>query len=84
MPPKKLNKIKPTKAYATNDPPHYEEVIKRVEALATTMINEQISDWLVPKCPRCDGLLSQYCATQKLICLKCQDIYALGWCGKDK
>ena len=63
---------------------HYEEVMKRVEALATIMLNEQISSWLVPKCPQCDGLLSLYCFTQKLICLKCQNIYALGLCGKDK
>jgi len=63
---------------------HYEEVLKRVEALETTMLNEQISNWLVPKCPQCDGLLSGYCCTAKLICLKCQNIYALGLCGKDK
>jgi len=68
----------------TNPDIHYEDIKKKLEALEKELLDLEISNWLIPRCPKCDGILSQYCFTQKLICLRCQSIYALGWCGIDK
>jgi len=67
-----------------NIPLHYNEIKEKIEALEKELLNLELSNWLIPRCPKCDGILSQYAMTQKLICLKCQSIYALGWCGIDK
>jgi hypothetical protein len=63
---------------------HYKEILKKLEATEKELLDLEISNWLIPRCPKCDGILSLYPFTQKLICLKCQSIYALGWCGVDK
>jgi phage FluMu protein Com len=63
---------------------HYEEIKKKLEATEKELLDLEISNWLIPKCPKCNGILSAYCFTEKLICLKCQSIYTLNFVGTDK
>jgi hypothetical protein len=62
----------------------YNYLKSRLELLEKEMLDKEVSAWLIPKCPKCDGILSLYTFTQKLVCLKCGSVWALGWCLKEK
>jgi ribosomal protein S27E len=62
----------------------HEYTEKRLDQLQDEMIKAEKSAWMLPRCPKCNGVLSQLIFTHKQVCLKCGSTWALGWCGKEK
>jgi acetyl-CoA carboxylase beta subunit len=66
-------------------PENYEKFRKQVNALETEIQHQMITSWIPPMCPECQGILSHYCMTRnKLICLKCNNVYEMQPKGKDE
>lgn len=49
----------------------YEYTEKRLSDLQDEMFKAEKSTWFVPKCPECEGVLSQKFMSTRLVCLKC-------------
>jgi hypothetical protein len=62
----------------------YNYLKSRLELLEKEMSDKEVSAWILPRCPQCGGVLSQYTFTSKLVCLECGSVWALGWCEREK
>ena len=60
----------------------YKRISDKLEQVSAEMMDspDYCSDWLVPRCPKCNGVLSKT-FSPKLICLKCNAVWILAWNG---
>jgi hypothetical protein len=66
---------------------NYKTFIEMIGKLETTVQNMELAAWIPPHCPACglEGILSHYCfSPNRLICLKCANVYEMQLKGKDK
>ena len=55
----------------------YEELKTELYKLQDRYVQEKLTQWMVPQCPKCQGVLSQVCMSRLLVCLKCDTEFDL-------
>jgi hypothetical protein len=53
----------------------YEELETELYKLQDRCVQEKLTQWMVPQCPKCQGVLSNVCMSRLLVCLKCDTEY---------
>ena len=55
----------------------YEKLKTKLYQLQDRNVQENLTSWMVPQCPKCRGILSQVCMSRLLVCLKCDTEFDL-------